>query len=76
MIEGLSEALSRSGFSFRVELRDRLVLLTDGPGPGRSATLTLGDRERILSIVREHGYTHVAIELTAEERATLPGRHS
>ena len=66
----LRDALRSAGIEATVEARDRLAILTARPGvfvdPAR--------RERAVELAREHGFTHVAVELTAEDAgATLPG---
>ena len=70
MSDRLAVALREAGFPCRVEVRERLAIIA-GPGvPDR------GDRERIMAIAREHGFTHVALDVTEAGRAPLPRGHA
>ncbi len=66
----LADALRAAGLRVSVEARDRLAVLTADPA-------TFADpswRERAVALAREHGFTHVAVELPSEDaRAPLPG---
>ena len=61
----LEQRLHDRGMNYRVETRDRLVvLIPDGSGPPVRADL--------LELAREEGFTHVALELDPDG-AALPG---
>lgn len=67
-VNALSGALRAAGLVCRVEARDRLALVvTDDASPLLDATV----RARALAMAREHGFTHLALELTAG----TPGDH-
>jgi hypothetical protein len=72
MIERLGEALRAAGFPCRVETRERLAIIAFDGGTIASGA----DRLQISRIAREHGFTHVALELTRAGRAPLPGDHA
>ena len=66
----LAAALQAIGLECRVEPRENLALITSNePQP----SLVDGDlRRKVLTLAREHGFTHVAVELSPAERgATL-----
>jgi hypothetical protein len=66
----LAAALQAIGLACRVEPRETLALIT----PVESHRSLLDDdlRRRVLSLAREHGFTHAAVELAPTERgATL-----
>jgi hypothetical protein len=59
--EALEAALNAAGFPCTVEARDRLAVIVPG-GPG-----TWGEactRRSFVQLGREHGFTHVAVELS------------
>ena len=57
--------LSEAGFDFRVEVRDRLAILI----PEADSTPGVERRTQILSLAREEGITHVALELDPDGAA-------
>ena len=59
--ESLEAALRARGIACRVEARERLALLVpDGPlGPIEDAAL----RRDVVASLRDHGFTHLALEL-------------
>lgn len=62
--ETLAHALAELGVVCQVEARDRLALLVAADADGvADRVLEPEIRERILDVVAEHGFTHVAIEL-------------
>ena len=67
MNESLEQRLRDEGFAYRVEVRDRLVILV----PGETADLEPEDRLRVTRIALGEGFTHVAVELDPEG-AALP----
>lgn len=71
--ETLAHALAELGVVCRVEARDRLALLVAADADGvADRVLEPEVRERILDVVAEHGFTHVAIELGEPSRASSP----
>jgi hypothetical protein len=61
----LADALRGLGVSCEVESRQGLAIITAKPGV--AAGLAEADRrEAILALAREHGFTHAAVELTAD----------
>jgi hypothetical protein len=63
----LAGAIAELGLSCDVEARGGLVLLL--PAPEVVAKLAEdGTRRAALSLARQHGFTHVAIELPSERR--------
>lgn len=68
--DALRDALRAAGVDSTVEARDRLAIVTAAPGAFADPRL----RERAVALAREHGFTHVAVELPAEDAgAPLPG---
>ena len=66
----LREALRAAGVDSTVEARDRLAIVTAVPG----AFVDPAAREHAVAMAREHGFTHVAVELFAEDAgAAIPG---
>ena len=62
--ETLAHALAELGVVCRVEARDRLALLVAADADAvADRVLEPEVRERVLDVVAEHGFTHVAIEL-------------
>jgi hypothetical protein len=57
----LEEALRRLGVSGRVEARERLALLV--PRAGIAVLADAAARRQAASLAREHGFTHLALEL-------------
>jgi hypothetical protein len=58
----LETALEELGVLCRVETRDKLaVIVTDADGAKRFGESDV--RQRALAIARQHGYTHLALEL-------------
>ena len=57
----LRQALAAMGLALDVEARDGLALLrrAEGDQPGLDAD----QRRRVQELVRQHGFTHVALEL-------------
>lgn len=67
----LEAALHAAGMPCGVEARETLAVLTIAAAASRFADDAL--RRRALALAREHGFTHVALELLdAEDRAALP----
>lgn len=68
----LEAALRAAGLPCVVEGRDALAVVTV---PGSRSRFADDDvRLRTLALAREHGFTHLALELLdAEERAPVPG---
>jgi hypothetical protein len=60
----LEEALRRLGVSGRVEARERLAVLV--PRAGIAALADAATRRQAASLAREHGFTHLALELLDE----------
>lgn len=68
--EALRVALRGAGIDATVEARDRLAIVTAPPAVFSDPEI----RERTVALAREHGFTHVAVELPAEDAgAPLPG---
>jgi hypothetical protein len=66
----LEAALRATGMVARVEARGGLAIVIADPAAFADPTL----RERAAALAREHGFTHVAVELPPESpRASLPG---
>jgi hypothetical protein len=64
----LAAALRGAGIACEVEARDALALIT----ASSTDTTRLGAvdlRQRVLALAREHGFTHVAVELGADGTA-------
>lgn len=69
MSHSLETQLRDHGVGCRVEARDRLAILV----PDHEAVhLAAADRQRILKTAREHGFTHVSLELDPDV-AAVPG---
>lgn len=68
----LEAALREAGVPCSVEARDTLAIVTmDAAASPFAVDETL--RRRALALAREHGFTHLALELLdAEDRAALP----
>jgi hypothetical protein len=69
----LAAAIAELGIDCALEARGGLALLL--PTPEGVAALQVDERRRtVLALAREHGFTHVAIELPSERRrsSTLP----
>lgn len=58
----LAAALSAIGYSCEVEARERMVVLRPAAGAHALADATL--RARVVALAAEHGFSHVAVELT------------
>ena len=68
MSHPLETTLRETGVACRVEARDGLAILV----PDHEAVhLTAADRQRILKTAREHGFSHVSLELEPDV-AALP----
>jgi hypothetical protein len=74
MISEFEEALRGAGFPCRVEVREKVAVIAWDEGADRRPAMPRESRDRILGIARDHGFTHVALELTPQ-RAPLPGHH-
>jgi hypothetical protein len=61
----LAEALQGLGVACAVEPRQGLAIITVDAGSAASLA-TLHRRQAILAMAKEHGFTHVAVELTAD----------
>lgn len=62
--DSLTHALATIGIVCRVDARDRLALLVSEDAEALAdRALEPPVRERVLDLVREHGFTHIAIEL-------------
>jgi hypothetical protein len=64
----LATRLSDQGIGYRVEVRERLVILV----PDRGTWPDAERRKAILKLAREEGFTHVALELDPDG-ARFPG---
>lgn len=66
----LEDSLRARGIACRVEALDRLALIVpEGPVAAlEEATL----RREIVGLVRDHGFTHLALELVAEPGGDAP----
>lgn len=66
-MNGLTTKLREQGVACRVEPRDRLaILIPDGDySPGAH------DRQQLLKLARDEGFTHVALELDPDGAALL-----
>jgi hypothetical protein len=63
----LAGAIATLGIECALEVRGGLALLL--PSPEGVAALQLDESRRaVLSLAKEHGFTHVAIELPSERR--------
>jgi hypothetical protein len=75
--DALAAALSAIGHPCEVDMHERMAVLRPAGGAGMMADDAL--RARIVSLATEHGFTHVAVELTddgvVQERASavVPG---
>ena len=70
---GLASALRALGFPCDVEPRDGLALLTMSPGDAARLAAS-PDRAAALALAKEHGFTHVAVEVgpaPSETRAAV-----
>lgn len=70
----LEDALRRLGVEGRVEARESLALLVPRGGAANLADATL--RRRAAALAREHGFTHLALELVDgadADRGEAPG---
>ncbi len=68
--EAFEGALRAAGIRARVEARGGLAIVIAEPAAFAEPALRL----RATSLAREHGFTHVAVEVSAEgARAPLPG---
>jgi hypothetical protein len=64
----LREALSSRGLVFDVEARDKLaVLIARDPAAAQRLT-DAEERQAIVALAREHGFTHVALEIAPPAR--------
>jgi hypothetical protein len=61
----LAEALRGLGVACAVEPRQALAIITVDAGSAASLA-TLYRRQAILAMAKEHGFTHVAVELNAD----------
>lgn len=64
-VTALEKALAERGLPFKVETRAGLAVLI----AGEATVARMGDaelRRAALALAREHGFTHVAIELRSE----------
>ena len=69
MSHPLETQLRENGVACRVEAHDRLAILV--PDHESAVHLTAADRQRILKTAREHGFSHVSLELEPDV-AALP----
>jgi hypothetical protein len=60
----LEAALGRIGIGGRIEARERLAVLVPGAGVALLADAAL--RRQASALAREHGFTHLALELLDE----------
>jgi hypothetical protein len=60
--ERLAAALATMGWSVQVEPRATLAVIV-ASGPARTRLIDATVRRTVLTIAREHGFTHVALEL-------------
>jgi len=63
----LAEALAKRGIQCALEVRGTLALLLPTP-EGVGALQVDENRRAALALAKEHGFTHVAIELPSERR--------
>ena len=63
----LAAAIAKLGIDCALEVRGGLALLLPTP-EGVAALQADENRRAVLSLAREHGFTHVAIELPHERR--------
>ena len=76
--EALEQALRAAGLACRIEAWDALAVAIPAPGDRRFEDPEI--RHRAITIAREHGFSHLALELVQEGdggsvgRAALP-RH-
>jgi hypothetical protein len=63
----LAAAIAKLGIDCALEVRGGLALLLPTPD-GVAALQTDANRRAVLSLAKEHGFTHVAIELPSERR--------
>ena len=76
--EALERALRAAGLSCRIEAWDALAVAIPAPGDRSFEDAEL--RERAVAIARDHGFSHLALEVVEQEdgasvdRAALP-RH-
>jgi len=69
----LSEALHGAGIECVVEARERLAVVTPSSTAMRQRALAAAMRARIIDDARGHGFTHVAIELSAANTSSAVG---
>jgi hypothetical protein len=62
--ESLEVALGRAGVTCTVESRDRLAVIV--PAGDVAGLADDAVRRQVLLLAREHGFTHVAVELIGE----------
>jgi hypothetical protein len=60
----LEAALGRLGITGRIEARERLAVLV--PSGGIAELADAATRRRASALAREHGFTHLALELVGE----------
>ena len=66
----LEASLRARGITCRVEALDRLALIVpEGPVAALAAATV---RREIVGLVRDHGFTHLALELVDEQRGDAP----
>lgn len=70
--ETLQSALRATGVHALVEGRDRLAIIT--ARDAASARAVAGDRERVVTLASEHGFSHVALEVVARQPASDSAR--
>jgi uncharacterized protein len=63
--DGLRAALLGAGSDCTVEARERLAIVTPASDAARSHLLATGSRTGVVDAARSHGFTNVAIELSA-----------
>lgn len=59
--QALADALRQYGLDCRVDARDRMALIIVGQGTARLVDDVL--RSRVIALAREHGFTHVALDV-------------
>jgi len=71
----LEVALRAQGIACHVEARDRLaIVVPESAAPNGMPDLASREaRERVLALAREHGFTHLALELPAPPHPSHAG---
>jgi hypothetical protein len=73
---GFQRALEDAGLPGAVEGFDRLAVIRCDASVSPEAIATKPARQRVIALAREHGFTHVAVELEPTPGAAVPGGQS